>query len=172
MLTFSTWRATAKIPWVRLNLDGFRYLRTMLYLLCALHRARRLRDFIWALKLFFEMAHSFAQYTRDGALGTIESLLEIPWFARHRRDLLRMVTAYSSIVESTGLRTEPARVVIRRFPQVSETIEEFIRHLKVILRFNEDDERRIGELVADPVAMEEMMAKLVAIAREEAVEVE
>ena len=167
MLTFATWRATAKIPWVRKNLDGLRYLRTMLYLLCALHRARRLRDFLWVLRLFFEMAHSFAQYGRGGALDTIERLLEIPWFSRHRRALLRMVSTYTHIVDHTGLRTEPARTVIRRFPQVSETIEEFIRHLKVILRFNEDDEARIGEMVADPRQIEEMMAMLFDLSRVE-----
>jgi hypothetical protein len=97
MLSYSTWREAARIPWVRENLDGLRYLRTTLYLLLALHRQRRQQDFQWVLRLFFEMAHSFAQYGSAAAKDTMNGLFQIPWFIEKRRALLVMIASYNRV---------------------------------------------------------------------------
>jgi hypothetical protein len=156
MLSFSTWRAAARIPWVRENLDGLRYLRSTLYLLLALHRLGRHQDFRWVLKLYFEMAHSLAQYGRSSAKDTVDRLFEIPWFAAHRRALLQVIIAYNRVLRTVVICGDS-----RCAPEPTRAdLESFVASMKEILAFDRSDEERVQGIMATPGALDEMMAEL------------
>lgn len=156
MLSYSTWRAAARIPWVRDNLDGLRFLRTTLYLLLALHRLGRRQDFQWTLRVFFEMAHTFAQYGRTGARETIDALFAIPWFFDKRRTLLTVIASFNRIRHQA--------IAPGYFKPTESTdwqdVEVFVVSLKEIMRFDAGDERRVRAIMEEPGALEEIMAEL------------
>ena len=156
MLSYSTWRAAARLPWVRENLDGLRYLKTTLYLLLALHRLGRRQDFQWTLRLFFEMAHSFAQYGRGAARETINGLFQIPWFFRNRRTLLVVIASYNR-VRNLALATSGLAPLSRTD---WEDVGVFIASLKEILAFDQKDEDHVRSIMADPGVIDSMISEL------------
>ncbi len=161
MLSFSTWRSAARIPWVRENLDGLRFLRTTLYLLLALHRLGRQQDFQWTLRLFFEMAHSFAQYGRTAARETIDKLFRIPWFIENRRTLLVMIASYNRV---RTLVLAPGGAAPFG-PAEWEDVAVFISSLKTVLAFEERDEEVVRSFMEDPVALDTVLEEFHDLAR-------
>ncbi len=160
MLSYSTWRDAARIPWVRENLDGLKYLRSTLYLLLALHRLGRQQDFQWTLRMFFEMAHSFAQYGGAAAKETIDRLFQIPWFFENRRALLVMIASYNRvrILTLAAEHAEPTNA------SGWEDVGVFIASLKETLKFDHVDEARIRAIMHDSEALDAMLAELQVVA--------
>ncbi len=156
MLSFSTWRAAARIPWVRENLDGLRSLRTTLYLLLALHRLGRQQDFQWTLRLFFQMAHSFAQYGRGAAKQTINQLFGIPWFSRKRRALLIMIASYNRVRSLAVLSPELAPLKREDW----EDVAVYVASLKEVLAFDHEDEEHVHSIMRDQAGLEAMLQEL------------
>jgi hypothetical protein len=165
MLTLGTARAAFRIPWIRRNLGGFRFLWSTFHLLLALYRSRRYGDFYRVLGTFLEMAHSFAQYGRVEAMDTIDRLLEIPWFAGRRRELLGLVRTFNQLVEALGLRGATRPPVEPALRHVSRTVDEFVRSVKTVLGFDEEDEERVRALLAREEDLEEALEAFTAASR-------
>jgi hypothetical protein len=162
MLPFSVWRKVLRIQWVSENSEAVRFLTGAFYLLLALYRCRRFRDFNRLQRLYFKMIDSFAQYGRSEARDTMDRLLEIPWFDQHRQNVYRMISAHKQVVEeissTNGCPPTPSRQI-----EMNRHVEEFVRCTKLLMQFDENDEARIRGLVENP---ENMDALLDAIYRE------
>jgi hypothetical protein len=165
MIPFPTWREAFRIPWLRENRSGFRFLHEVFLLQLVLYRSGRLRDFLWAQKRFFEMAHSIAQYGRREASDTVSRLLEIPWFSERRRSLLGMIAAYNRIVTALGLDgAVGSEVRTRELERIRGDVEVFIRCLKGLLAFDAGDEARVRQLMRQPDAVARRIDSLLALA--------
>ena len=153
---FQRWIA-ARIPWIRENLEAFRSLSNTFYLLVALFRSRRYRDFYAVLTAFFEMVHSFAQYGRQEAKDTVDRLLRIPWFWERRREVLRLISAYNRVVDKSGLKHVSGPETGPALRRARHAIEDFVQSLKGMAEFSELDEQRIDTLMADPGRLESLV---------------
>ena len=159
MLPFATWREVFRIPWVRENSEGVRFLSDVFYLLLALYRTRRLRDFHRLQRVYFRMIDSFAQYGRGEAKDTVNRLLAIPWFAAHRRELYRLIAAYNHVVETLPPE-EGAVPSPDRQATAGSHVEEFVRAFKDLTHFDEMDEARVQSLIDQPPVMEAMLEQI------------
>lgn len=160
MLPFSVWRDVFRIPWIRQNNKAVRYLSDVFYLLIALYRAGRIQDFNCLKQVYFEMIESFAQYGHSEAKDTIDNVLRISWFAEHRRDLYRLISSYTRVID--GIQAQPpsnsySPVTQRR---INGDIEDFVQAFKALIDFGKADEARVTDLLDRPEVMDEFMAHM------------
>ncbi len=163
MLPFSTWRDVFRIPWIRDNRKAVRFLSDLFYLLIALYRAGRIQDFNCLKQVYFQMIESFAQYGRRDAKDTVDSVLRIPWFAEHRRDIYRMISGYRRVLESMQANAglENAQPDVQR--RINGNIDEFVQAFKALIDFSEKDDARVEELLRRPELMDASMVHIRAI---------
>jgi hypothetical protein len=159
MVSFSTWRAFYRIPWLRENREAVRILREMFYLLLALYRAGRLQEFSRLRYLYFKMLNSFAQYGRVDAKDTVDQLLRIPWFQDNRRDLYRLISSYNRVVEKV-IEQEGRQSSIPVQMQINKDTEIFFDAFKALMHFDERDEIRVNRLLEDRVFLDETLESL------------
>jgi hypothetical protein len=159
MVSFSTWRAFYRIPWLRDNREAVRILREMSYLLMALYRANRLQEFSRLRYLYFKMIHSFAQYGRRDAKDTVDQILRIPWFRENRLHLYRLISTYNRVVHKV-LEQEghPSSISIQA--QINNDTEIFFHEFKALMHFDERDERRVDRLLKDRRSLDENLRNL------------
>jgi hypothetical protein len=159
MLPYSTLRDFFRIPWVHDNREAVHYLSNMFYLLIALYRSGRKREYYIVRNVFFEMFDSFAIYGRSQARDVLGDLLQIPWFHEHQRDLYRLISIFKHI---TSLLHD-ARRNNNAAPLQQETnknVEEFIVILKALNNFNHRDESRINDLLSRADLLDALMDNL------------
>ena len=159
MVSFSTWRAFYRIPWLRENREAVRILRDMFYLLVALYRADKLQEFARLRYLYFKMIDSFAQYGRVGAKDTVDQLLEIRWFRDHRRDLYRLIASYNRVVRNV-LDTEGKIPSVSAQTQINRDMDIFFHAFKSLMHFDERDEDRVNKLLENRKFLDEMLENL------------
>ncbi len=163
MLPFSTWREVFRIPWMRDNRKAVRFLSDVFYLLIALYRAKRIQDFNCLKQIYFEMIESFAQYGRSEAKDTVDRVLQIAWFAEHRRDLYRLLSAYKRVIDTRQEQEGYAPTQPDVQARFNTDIEEFVTAFKTLIDFGEKDEARVCSLLAQPEIMDESMAHIKAV---------
>ena len=156
MVSFSTWRAFYRIPWLRENREAVRILRDMFYVLVALYRADKLREFSRLRYLYFKMIDSFAQYGRVGARDTVNQLLEIPWFRENRRDLYRLIAAYNKVVRNV-LDTKGQIPSVSAQERINKDMDIFFHALKSLMHFDARDEGRVNKLLQNRKILDEML---------------
>jgi len=157
MIPPSIWRRIFSIPWTRDNQDAIHSLSDTFYLLLALYRLRRFGEFDLLRQIYFRMIDSFAQYGQDEARDTIDRLLEIPWFHLHRRQLYGLIAAYNRVIAGMETPTLDWSKRCRVQGIIDQAVADFIRHLKVLVHFSEEDDARIERLIANP---DELNARL------------
>lgn len=160
MLPFSTWRDVFRIPWIRENRKAVRFLSDVFYLLIALHRAGRIQDFNCLKQVYFEMIASFAQYGRSEAKDTVDSLLQITWFAEHRRDLYRLISAYRRVIAGTQVQSNPNSHPPHTQRRVNGDIEDFVHAFKALIDFDDADDARANDLSKRSEVMDASMAHI------------
>ena len=159
MVSFSTWRAFYRIPWLRENREAVRILREMFYLLLALYRAGRLQEFSRLRYLYFKMLYSFAQYGRVDAKDTVDQLLRIPWFHDNRRDLYRLISSYNRVVEKV-IKQEGLPSSISVQAQINKDTDIFFDAFKALMHFDKRDEIRVNRLLEDREFLDETIESL------------
>lgn len=159
MVSFSTWRAFYRIPWLRENRKAVRILREMFYLLVALYRADRLQEFSRLRYLYFKMINSFAQYGRAEAKDTLDQLLRIPWFRENRRDLYRLISSYNRVAQKV-IQQEGRYSSISAQRQINQDMEIFFGAFKALVDFDEKDELRVNRLLEDRALLDKNLRDL------------
>jgi hypothetical protein len=160
MLPFSTWREVLRIPWIRENRKAVRFLSDLFYLLIALHRAGRIQDFNYLKHVYFEMIESFAQYGRNEAKDTVDRVLRIAWFAEHRRDLYRLISAYKRVIDGMQVQSQLTGNSPDRQKRVNGDIEDFVQAFKALIDFDAADDARANDLSGRPEVMDASMAHI------------
>lgn len=156
MLPYSTLREFFRIPLIRENREAVKFLNEAFYLLIALHRAGRLRDFNCLKCVYFEMFDSFAQYGRRDARDTLDRLLELPWFKTRHRDLLRTISSYKLVVECLNKPpTDNEAYASSTQMEVNKNMVVFVKSFKELIDFNMHDENRVAEILHQPEVMDE-----------------
>jgi hypothetical protein len=159
MLPYSALRGLFRIPWVREHRVAVHYLNNMFYLLIALYREGRMRDYYIVRNLFFEMFDSFSIYGRSQAKDAINDLLDIPWFQQHHIELYRLIAIFKNItllLKQAG--SDGDAVALQR--ETNKAVEEFIKIFKTLNNFNNRDESRINDLLNRPDLMDTLMEHL------------
>jgi hypothetical protein len=156
MLSFSTWRAFYRIPLLRDNREAVRILRDMFYVLMALHRAERFKEFSRLRDIYFKMLESFVQYGRSSARDTLDEVLEIPWFRDNQRDMYRLIASFNNVIRNMH---EASRRVTDKTLQERITRETFaFLHLyKSLAQYDARDERRVNHLLERKKQLDEML---------------
>ena len=163
MLPFSTWRELFRIPWIGDNRDAVHFLSDGFYLLIALYRAQRIRDFNCLKQVYFTMIESFAQYGHSEAKDTVDRVLQIAWFAQNRRNLYHLIAAYRRILDGMQAQSGPEGAHPKTQWQINRDIEEFVQAFKALIDFGEKDEARVTYLLERPELMDASMAHLAEI---------
>ena len=156
MVSFSTWRAFYRIPWLRQNREAVRILRDMFYVLVALYRAGKVQEFSRLRYLYFKMIDSFAQYGRMAARDTVDQLLGIPWFRDNRRHLYRLIAAYNRVVRNV-LDTENRIPSVSAQERINKDMDIFFHALQALMDFDERDESRVNQLLQNQEFLDEML---------------
>ncbi len=159
MLAMSTLREIYRIPWVRQDREAIRHLTGMFLLLMALFRSRRFRDFNRLQRVYFKMVDSLAQYGRDEAKATIDQLLQIAWFMKHRRTVYRLISAYNKVIahiSEDATLPPPADQQVR----MNRHVDAYVRCYKELAGFNAKDEARIVDLVEHPETIDARLAQV------------
>jgi hypothetical protein len=159
MVSFSTWRAFYRIPWLRENREAVRILRDMFYLLVALHRADKLQEFSRLRYLYFKMIDSFAQYGQVSARDTVNQILGIPWFREKRRDLYRLIAAYNRVIR-VALDAEGQIPSVSAQERINKDMDIFFHALKSLMHFDGRDEDRVNKLLQNRQFLDEMLENL------------
>ncbi|MCP3870737.1 MAG: hypothetical protein GY703_22120 [Gammaproteobacteria bacterium] len=159
MVSFSTWRAVYRVPWLRDNREAVRILRDMFYLLVALYRAEKFLEFTHLRYLYFKMIHSFAQYGQSDAKDTVNHLLRIPWFRENKQALYRLIASYNRIVGQIFENGEdiPSATAQAR---INRDMDAFFHAFKSLVHFDDRDEERINKLLKNRQVLDDMLKNL------------
>jgi hypothetical protein len=156
MVSVSTWRAFYRIPLIRENKEAVRILRDLFYVLVALHRANRIREFFQLREVYFKMLDSFAQYGRVDAKDTVDQILQIPWFRDNQRDLYRLIASYNNVIRKMpGKKGQPLSGIVQK--QVNKEMDTFFLIYKSLMRFDERDNIRINKLLQNREGLDEVV---------------
>lgn len=163
MLDYFALRQTFRIPWIRDNRKAIHYLSDVFYLLLALFRAGRMRDFLWLQGVYFRMLHAFAQYGRREAKATVREFLAVPWFAERRRDLYRLILAYNRVIRLLppveGVPPGPDRAL-----RLRAAVRDYVDAMKSLVGFDEKDEARVRRLLRDPTRLDRCLESFASVA--------
>ena len=149
MIPFSTLRKFYRIPLISENREAVHIISNLFQLLIALFRVRRKRDFCILQNIFFMMIDSFAQYSSAEAKGTVDLMLQIPWFHSHQRDLYRAIASYNRIIEIMKV-VDVNGPCIAKQEEINRYTREFVKAFKAMVDFNEKDESRVDRLLEQP----------------------
>jgi len=159
MIPFTTLRALFRIEWVRENSEAVQILNKMFYLLIALHRSHRRQDFRRLYKIYFMMFDSFTLYGRNETKDIVDQLLQIPWFSEHKGDLYRSMVAYKRVIQSI-MKGEGESPSVEIQMEINKNVTAFVMALKSLIHFDERDEARVNELLAQPAIMDNALDKI------------
>ncbi len=159
MVSYSTLREFYRIPLVKKNREAIKILRDLFYVLIALFRSSKMQEFAQLRFLYFQMIDSFAEYGRVEAKDTVDQLLEISWFRENQRNLYRLLSAYNKVIRSMSRNEhrDPAPAVQT---QINRDMDNYFQAYKSLIRFDQNDEKRIEELLESRDSLDEIVRNL------------
>ena len=146
MIPYTALRKIFKIPLVRENKEAVHILNKLFYLLIALHRLRRYREFSCLSKIYFRMIDSFALYGLNESKETINLLLGIHWFNERRHDLYRTISVYRQLIKIMD-REATVESPLEFQAEFNEYVATYFFLFKLLIQFDEKDEERITFLM-------------------------
>lgn len=156
MIPYSTLREMFRIPWIMENREAIHFLNDIFYLLVALFRARRMRDFCWLQNIFFEMIDSLALYGQEEDKNTVEHLLRIAWFQAHQQDFYDSMFAFMQVISSIR-EAEEQGVTVAKQKEINKHVKKFGYAFKEVINFNQKDDERVTRLLKSPELMDESL---------------